>query len=88
MNLHKDKPTIFSFEDLYTWVIWQFPMHKDNCLYGAARPPVAEHGWYAALIDTDSEQIQLYGHISQLFDTPEAAMAYLRNGANPEEEKK
>lgn len=80
MKLHTEKPTIFSFEDLYTWVIWQFPLSKGDHLCGAVRPPTGESGWYAALIDTDNECLQLFGHIKQTFDTPEAAADYLHNG--------
>ena len=83
MNLYQHKPTVLTFRQLYTWVIWQFPQVKNNHLCGAVRPPIADHGWYAALIDTNRQVVHLFAHIDQLFDSPEEAAAYLNTNHLP-----
>ena len=39
ITLSKKHPTKLTYDDLYTWVIWQFPKLKGDGLCGAVRPP-------------------------------------------------
>lgn len=71
------KPTRLTFGQLRTWVIWQFPRRKAERLCGAVHPPGDTHGWYPALIDGKKERAEVYGHLDQVFDSPEAAADWL-----------
>jgi hypothetical protein len=68
-----DHPTNLTFDQLFTWVVWQFPRKKGGGLCGAVRPPVANHGWYPAIINTREKRVQVHGHLPKPFATPEAA---------------
>ena len=75
--LQTDRPTELPFEDLYTWVIWQFPVPKAGGLCGAVRPPIAKHGWFPALIKGKKKQVMVHGHLEKPFETPQAAAEWL-----------
>jgi hypothetical protein len=77
VKLRLSKPTRLAFEDLYTWTIWQFPRRKTGGLMGAVRPPIAEHGWYPAIIQTKEKQALVHAHLDQVFDSPEDAVEHL-----------
>lgn len=82
ITLFTDKPTPLTFQDLFNWVIWQFPRPKASGLCGAVRPPLADHGWYPALIIVDDEKVQVYGHVKTEFSSPEAAADYFSDKKN------
>ncbi len=71
------EPTAVPVAQLYTWVVWQFPRAREGGFSGAVHPPEAGHGWYPALINTENDQVFIYGHIKERFPTPEAAAKYL-----------
>lgn len=73
IELQSDKPTVLSFGDLFTWVIWQFPRPHKPGMCGAVRPPLPDHGWYPAIILPDKERVQVYGHLNKTYPSPEAA---------------
>jgi hypothetical protein len=75
--LRSDRPTELSVKDLYTWVIWQYPQQKGPGLCGAVRPPIANHGWYPALIKNKERRILVHGNLDQEFSTPEQAAEWL-----------
>lgn len=79
LQLRLDGPTDLSLDDLYTWVVWQFPRLKKSRLCGAVRPPIADHNWYPALISRNDKRVSVYGHLDQDFETPAEAASWLEN---------
>lgn len=71
--INLDQPTELSFKELHTWVIWQYPRQVDKGLCGAVCPPIAEHGWYPAVIRLKEKAVQVHGHIEKMFDSPNDA---------------
>lgn len=80
--LSKSHPTKLTFDELYTWVIWQFPRSKQKGLCGAVHPPIPEHGWYPAIIFVKEKCVEVYAHHEMLYPTPESAAEHFNNG-NP-----
>lgn len=78
------KPTELSFEQLYTWVIWQFPRKQKSGLCGAVHPPIPEHGWLPAIINPQKQQLTIHAHLDEIFATPEAAADFLQNKTKKE----
>ena len=75
--IQDDKPTRVSLSQLRSWVVWQFPRRKGEKLCGAVHPGGNERGWYPALIDGQRDRAEVYGHLDQRFETPEAAADWL-----------
>ena len=73
IKLNINQPTDLSFNQLYDWVIWQFPTQTEDGLSGAVRPPIVDATWYPALIQPKEKRVQIYGHLNTLFNTPEKA---------------
>ena len=73
ISLHSEQPTPLTFDELYDWVIWQFPQQKKESLSGAVHPPLSEAGWYPALIYPKEKRVQVYAHLNTLYKTPEEA---------------
>jgi hypothetical protein len=82
IQFHPDRPTKVSFSQLKSWVIWQFPRQQGDSLYGAVRPPIAEHTWYPALIAPQRQQAVVYAHLDEPFDSPETAADWLAVAGN------
>jgi hypothetical protein len=78
--IRTDRPTQLSFSQLYNWVIWQFPRLKGAGLCGAVRPPIANHGWYPALIRQQDKRVIVHGHLDREFTTPSDAADWLASG--------
>jgi hypothetical protein len=76
--LSNEKPTRLSYEELYTWVIWQFPRPQNGGLCGAVHPPLPRHGWIPAIIFTSKKYLEIYAHWNKQFSTPEAAADYFQ----------
>jgi hypothetical protein len=79
IKLRAKSPTSLAFGDLFTWTIWQFPRRKAGGLLGAVRPPVAEHGWYPAIIHAKDKRAHVHAHLDATFDSPEAAVDHLNS---------
>ena len=79
VTLFKTSPTDLSFQDLFSWVIWQFPRPQDDGLAGAVHPSVPDHGWYPAIVCSEEEVVHVHAHIEEPFATPEAAVAYFNH---------
>ena len=77
VDLRTDGPTELTLDDLYTWVVWQFPRLKRSGLCGAVRPPIANHGWFPALINRHDKRLLVHGHLNQEFATPAEAAAWI-----------
>lgn len=77
LQLNSDKPTILTFKQLFDWVIWQVPTPVGNAFGGAVKPSMADAKWYPALIQIKEKKVHIYGHIDELFDTPEDASNYI-----------
>jgi hypothetical protein len=75
--LKKDRPTDLTFNDLFTWIIWQFPRPKGAGMCGAVRPPIAKHTWYPALIKQQEKRVLVHGHLDQEFPSAKAAAEWL-----------
>ena len=75
--LRNDRPTEVTADDLYTWVIWQFPRQISGGLCGAVHPPLAGHTWYPVTIGYLDKKIQIHGHIDQEFSSPSEAADWL-----------
>jgi hypothetical protein len=73
ISIHLEQPTSLTFDELYEWVIWQFPQQKKGGLSGAVRPPLFGASWYPALIHPKEKRIQVYGHLDTSYSTPEEA---------------
>jgi len=81
--LRKDRPTEVTIDDLFDWVIWQFPRQLSGGLCGAVHPPIAGHTWYPAVIGYLDNKIQIYGHTDHEFDSPDDAANWLVTSAPP-----
>ncbi|MCP5098851.1 MAG: hypothetical protein GY943_25145 [Chloroflexi bacterium] len=78
VTLSTDKPTLLAFDDLFTWVIWQFPKATQlDGLCGAVKPPIADHDWYPAIVQYKKKRVLVYAHLSQTFTTPEYAAEHV-----------
>ena len=76
IELHPDRPTIVTFQQLFQWVIWQFPIRRQKGFCGAVRPPEAGQEWIPAIIQSDNKRVQVYAHVGETFPTPETAVEY------------
>lgn len=76
IKMHGTKPTPLSQKHLYDWVIWQFPKKTANGYFGAVHPPLKKHGWLPAIIHPDKNEVQVYGHLNETFETPELAIEF------------
>jgi len=76
---HINKPTTLPLQELYNWVIWQFPHPKEGGLCSAVHPPLANHPWFPAIIHNKEKHIHVYAHLDAVFNTPEEALAYFTN---------
>ena len=79
VTLRHDRPTEVTFEQLYSWVIWQFPRRKTGGMCGATRPPIPDHTWFPALIKQSERRVIIHGHIDEEFSTPEAAAEWVES---------
>jgi hypothetical protein len=77
--LSKTSPTRLTYDELYTWVIWQFPRQKNGGLCGAVRPPLQQHGWIPAVILVPKKSVEVYAHLNQSYPTPEAAAEHFNS---------
>lgn len=77
LGFNSDQPTELSFDDLFTWVIWQFPIPRGGGLCGAVRPPIANFGWLPAIIKGKKKQVVVHGHLKEAFNTPQSAADWL-----------
>ena len=79
--LHTSKATQVGFDDLHTWVIWQFPRKnkKEGGLFGAVHPPLAEYGWLPAIIHIKDQNVSIHGHLEKTFPSPETAADFLES---------
>lgn len=75
-------PTIVSLDQLYTWVVWQFPRLRAGGFSGAVHPPIAGYGWYPAIIDPTKRRVLVYAHLEEPFRSPEAAAKQIEQAAS------
>ena len=73
IEFDQDQPTTLTFEQLYQWVIWQFPHPVQDGLSGAVRPPEPDTGWVPALIFPKQKRVRVYAHLDSFHATPEEA---------------
>lgn len=66
-------PTLVSFDELYSWVVWQFPRTRAGGHSGAVHPPAAGYGWYPAIVDPVKRRVLVYAHLDETLKSPEAA---------------
>lgn len=76
IKLRTDRPTQLTFQELFEWVIWQFPRPEQKGFCGAVRPPVENHEWIPAIIQARKKQVHVHGHIGDTFPTPELAAEF------------
>lgn len=76
IKLRTDRPTLLTFRDLFRWVIWQFPRPEQKGLCGAVRPPIVDHDWIPAIIQTGNERVYVHAHQGETFATPELAIEF------------
>ena len=74
--LHKDKPTEVTIEELFTWVIWQFPNGTQEAAFGAVHPPEEGHGWFPVMINQSDNKISIFGNLENQFPSPEDVSTY------------
>lgn len=70
-------PTTVSLDKLYAWVVWQYPRLKSGGHSGAVHPPLADHGWFPAIIDPAKQQVLIFAHLPKPFESPEMAAKFL-----------
>ncbi len=80
--LNKTRPTKLTYDELYTWVIWQFPRQKNGGLCGAVHPPIPQHGWIPAVILIHKKCVEVYAHLNEQYPSPEMAAEHLGNHNN------
>ena len=74
ITLNKNKPTQLTYDDLFDWVIWQFPkIQEGGGLCGAVRLSIPDHQWYPAIIYLKEKKVVVYGHVADQFPSPETA---------------
>ncbi|HRQ39971.1 MAG TPA: hypothetical protein PLD25_18840 [Chloroflexota bacterium] len=73
-----ETPTRLAYEELYTWVIWQFPRPQNGGLIGAVHPPTPQHGWIPAVIFGGKKHVEIYAHLNERYPTPESAAEYFQ----------
>ncbi|WP_420642700.1 hypothetical protein [Candidatus Leptofilum sp.] len=75
LSLHAAKPTIFKISLLHEWVVWQFPKKDPNAtgFCGAAHPPLEQHGWFPAIVRPEKNEVHIYGHVLETYESPEKA---------------
>lgn len=76
-DLQDDQPTVVTFNDVYDWVIWQFPRLKRGWLCGAVHPPAEEYGWLPAAIHPEKQRLHIHAHVNAPFTSPEAAADWI-----------
>lgn len=76
LKLNSAKPTMINLKLLQAWVVWQFPKKTINGFFGAVHPPLADHGWFPAIIRPEKNEAQVHGHVPETFETPERAADY------------
>jgi hypothetical protein len=79
VEIRIDGPTELTLDDLYSWVVWQFPRPRRSGLCGAVRPPIANHTWFPALINRHDQRISVHGHLDREFATPAEAAEWLNS---------
>jgi hypothetical protein len=79
IEFRADGPTELTLDDLYTWVVWQFPRPRQSGLCGAVRPPIANHTWMPAVINRHDKRVFVHGHLNHEFATPAAAAEWLND---------
>jgi phosphoglycolate phosphatase-like HAD superfamily hydrolase len=77
VTLKSDAPTLLTFEQLRTWVIWQYPRRRAGGLCGAVHPPLAQFAWLPAIVRPKERQVEVHAHVGREFDTPRAAADWL-----------
>lgn len=77
LEFNPDGPTELSFDQLRTWIIWQFPRKFRDGHCGAVHPPIANHGWLPAAIWPERERVAVHAHITQDFESPADAANWL-----------
>jgi hypothetical protein len=83
IKLRTDRPTTLTFQDLFQWVIWQFPIQGKKGFCGAVRPPVANHEWIPAIIQAWDKRVYVHGHVGDTFPTPELAAEFFNEEEKP-----
>ena len=82
IKLRTDRPTSLTFDDLFRWVIWQFPRPEQKGLCGAVRPPLADHEWIPAIIQAANSRVYVHAHAGVTFPTPELAAEFFNESKN------
>ncbi|HEY1409490.1 MAG TPA: hypothetical protein VF434_11135 [Promineifilum sp.] len=77
IQLRASEPTVVPIEQLFNWVIWQFPRIRTQGFTGAVHPSDAGHGWYPAFIDHEMRKVIIFAHVTEPFPNPEAAAKHL-----------
>ncbi|GJM41519.1 MAG: hypothetical protein DHS20C20_18010 [Ardenticatenaceae bacterium] len=84
LKLHATEPTAYKLSLLQEWVVWQFPKigpdAKGYC--GAVHPPLEKYGWLPALVQPEKDDVLIYGHVPEPFETPELAAEFFAGGKN------
>lgn len=83
IKLRTDRPTSLTFDDLFQWVIWQFPRPRNKGLCGAVRPPLKDCDWIPAIIQAGNKRVYVHAHLGETFSTPELAAEFFSEGKNP-----
>ena len=78
INFQTNSATTLSFDALHSWTIWQYPepIHTGQC--GAVKPPIPKLPWLAAIINQSKKEIQVLGHLSRTFTSPEMVFEFLQ----------
>ena len=74
--LNQQEPTSLSRATLFQWIVWQYPRARAGGLCGAVKPPVADHGWYPAILHLETAEVQVFAHLDDHYDSPESAVDY------------
>ncbi|MDX1414121.1 MAG: hypothetical protein R3293_08010 [Candidatus Promineifilaceae bacterium] len=80
IKLRTDRPTRLTFQELFQWVIWQFPRPEKSGLCGAVRPPLPDHDWIPAIIQVGKKCVFVHAHAGETFPTPELAVEFFNAG--------
>lgn len=78
------KPTAVSFKQIHHWVIWQFPQPHPDGMCGAVHPPLPNHGWIPAVIDSSRQMAHIFAHLAEPYNSPETAVAYFKSPSHQE----
>ncbi len=78
IQISQSEPTTVTFNEVFRWIVWQYPNKAESGLCGAVHPPIPEYGWFPAIIKPREKTILIHGHTDTRYSSPEKAAKSLK----------